>query len=87
MLGDMSDRWSVFQHKRQCQKAIKEEPQSRITWRHDSVLLAIYKSDKDRINEAMESRVETEVEDAIGFKSNLGKFTAPRAQSSQAPLL
>ena len=35
----------------------------------------------------MESRVETEVEDSIGFKSNLGKFTAPRAQSSQAPLL
>ena len=71
----------------QCQKAIKEEPQSRITWRHDSILLAIYKSVKDRIKEAMESRVETEVEDSIGFKSNLGKFTAPRAQSSQAPLL
>ena len=35
----------------------------------------------------MESRVETEVEDSIGFKSNLGKFTAPRAQSSQAHLL
>ena len=32
----------------------------------------------------MESRVETEVEDSIGFES---KFTAPRAQSSQAPLL
>ena len=47
---------------------------------------AIYKSVKDRIKEAMESRVETEVED-FGFKSNLGKFTAPRAQSSQAPLL
>ena len=31
--------------------------------------------------------METEVEDSIGFKSNLGKFTAPRAQSSQAPLL
>ena len=27
------------------------------------------------------------MEDSIGFKSNLGKFTAPRAQSSQAPLL
>ena len=26
------------------------------------------------------------MEDSIGFKSNLGKFTAPRAQSSQAPL-
>ena len=35
----------------------------------------------------MESRVETEVENSIGVKSNLGKFTAPRAQSSQAPLL
>ena len=31
--------------------------------------------------------METEVEDSIGFKSNLGKFTAPRAQSSQAPPL
>ena len=31
--------------------------------------------------------MEAEVEDSIGFKSNLGKFTAPRAQSSQAPLL
>ena len=27
------------------------------------------------------------MEDSIGFKSNPGKFTAPRAQSSQAPLL
>ena len=27
------------------------------------------------------------MEDPIGFKSNLGKFTAPRAQFSQAPLL
>ena len=40
-----------------------------------------------RIKEAMESRVETEVEDSIGFKSDLGKFTAPRAKSSQEPLL
>ena len=31
--------------------------------------------------------METDVEDSIGFKSNLGKFTAPRAQSSQSPLL
>ena len=72
---------------RQCQKAIKEEPQSRIICRHDSILLAIYNSIKDRIKEAMASRVETEVEDSIGVKSNQGKFTAPRAQSSQAPLL
>ena len=49
--------------------------------------MAIYKSVKDRIKEAMESRVEAQVEDSIGFKSSLGKFTAPRAQSSQAPLL
>ena len=35
----------------------------------------------------MESRGETEVEDSFGFKSNLGEFTAPRAQSTQAPLL
>ena len=35
----------------------------------------------------MESRVEAQVEDSIGFKSNLGKFTAHHAQSSQAPLL
>ena len=27
------------------------------------------------------------MEDSVGFKSNLGRFTAPRAQSSQAPLL
>ena len=69
----------------QCQKAIKEEPQSRITWRHDSILLAIHKGVKDRIKEAVKSRVETEVEDSIGFRYNLGKFTAPCAQSSQAP--
>ena len=31
--------------------------------------------------------MEIEEEDSIGFKSNLGKFTAPRAQSSEAPLL
>ena len=31
--------------------------------------------------------METEVEDSFGFKSNLGKFTAPGVQSSQAPLL
>ena len=71
----------------QCQKAVKEEPQSRITWRHDSILLAIYKRVKGRNKEALGSRVQTEVEDSIGFKSNLGKFTAPRAQSSQVPLL
>ena len=71
----------------QCQKAIKKEPQSRITWQHDSILLAIYKGVKDRIKEAMESRVEAKVEHSTGFKSNLGKFTAPCVQSSQAPLL
>ena len=49
--------------------------------------MAIYKSVKDQIKEATESRVETEVEDSICFKSNLGKITAPHAQSSQAPLL
>ena len=58
-----------------------------ITWRHDSILLAVYKSVKDRIKEAMESRVETEVEASVGFKSNLGKFTAPRAQSSSTDAL
>ena len=52
-----------------------------------SCWLAIYKSVKDRIKEAMESRLETEVEDSIGFKFSLSKFTAPFAQSSQAPLL
>ena len=31
--------------------------------------------------------MEIEVEDSIGFKTNLSKFTAPRAQSSHAPLL
>ena len=58
----------------QCQKAIKEEPQGRIAWRHDSVL-AIYKGVKDRIKEATESGRKAQVEDSIGFKSNLGKFT------------
>jgi hypothetical protein len=42
-------------------------PQSHIIWRHHSILLAIYKSVKDRIKEATESRVETEVEDSIGL--------------------
>ena len=41
-----------------CQKAMKEEPQSRIMWRHDFILLAIYKGVKDRIKEAVESRGE-----------------------------
>ena len=41
----------------------------------------------DQGSNGPESTVETEEEDSIGFKSNLGKFTAPRAQSSQAPLL
>ena len=71
----------------QSQNAVKEEPQSRITWRHDSILLAIYKCVKDRIKEAVQSRVDARVEDSIGFKSNLGKFTAARDQSSQAPVL
>ena len=31
--------------------------------------------------------MDTEVADFISFKSNLGNFTAPRAQSSQLPLL
>ena len=31
--------------------------------------------------------METEVEDSNGFKSNLCKFTAPRAQSFHSPLL
>ena len=35
----------------------------------------------------MESRVEAQVEDSIGFESNLGNLTALRAQSSQMPLL
>ena len=75
----------------QCQKAMKEEPQSRITLQHDSIVLAIYKGVEDRIKEAVvssvEAQVETQVEDSIGVKSNLGTLTAARAQSSQAPLL
>ena len=31
--------------------------------------------------------MEAQGEDSTGFKSNRGKFTAPRAQSSQAPSL
>ena len=41
----------------QCQKAVKEEPQSRITWRHDSIWVATCKGVKDQIKEATESRV------------------------------
>ena len=43
----------------------------------------LYKSVKDWIKQAVESRVEDQMEDSIGFKSNLSKFPAPRAQSSQ----
>ena len=50
---------------RQCQKAVKEKSQSFIMWRHDSSLLAIHKSVKERIKEAAESRVEAQVEDSI----------------------
>merc|ERR1712167_469188 len=35
-----------------CWIALKEEPQSRITWRHDSILLAIFRGVMDRIQEA-----------------------------------
>ena len=70
----------------QCQTAMKEEPQSRITWCHGSVVLAIYKGVKDRIEEQMESRVEVRMEGSIGFKSNLGKSAAACAQSSQSAL-
>ena len=57
--------WSLLHILCLCQKASKEESQSRITWRDDSVLLAIYKSVKDQIKEAMESRVEAEAEDSM----------------------
>ena len=72
---EIHGRFAAFQHRKKT-NALRHQ------W-----LECIYKSVKDRIKEATESMVETEVEDSVGFKSNLGKFTAPRAQSSQAPLL
>ena len=51
------------------------------------MLLAIYKSVKARIKEALESMVQTKVEDSVGFEFNPGKFIAPRTLSSQAPSL
>ena len=32
----------------QCLKVMKEEPQDRITWQHDSILLAVYEGVTDR---------------------------------------
>ena len=57
----------------QCQKAIKEELQSLITWQHYSILLAMHKRVKYRIKEAMESRGEARMEDSIRFRSDLGR--------------
>lgn len=58
-----------------CQRAIKE-PHSRITWRHDSVLLAIYRGVLDRLEEAGNARKETKEEGPVTehvFKSECGK--------------
>jgi len=55
----------------------------RITWRHDSILLAIYRGVLDRIQEAMKAK--GEVATAIHFKSSSGnEFTALH---KQAPLV
>ena len=51
----------------QFQKAVKEELQSRITWRHDSALLAVYKGFKDQIKQAVEPRVEARMKDSTSF--------------------
>ena len=45
-----------------CWKALREEPQSRITWRHDSILLAIFRGVMDRIQEA---NAQSRQEDAL----------------------
>ena len=56
----------------------------RITWRHDSILLAIYRGVLDRIQEAMKAKGEVATA-AIHFKSSSGnEFTALH---KQAPLV
>ena len=54
-------------------KAIKEEPQSRITWRHDSVLLAIYRGVLDAIEEAGKGEDVAVSEEVVSFKTASGK--------------
>ena len=56
-----------------CVKAIKEEPQSRITWRHDSVLLAIYRGVLDAIEEAGKGEDVAVSEEVVSFKTASGK--------------
>ena len=70
-----------------CECRIKEEPQSRITWRHDSVLLAIFKAVLavvNRFKNATQKSKRTLAQSqpaAIMFKSEKGtKYTAARAQ-------
>ena len=74
-----------------CERAHKEEPQNRIAWRHDSILLAIYHATMDRIKEINQvtSQSTDEVKTfrnplaAIGFKSENGstfKVPGPKAK-------
>ena len=69
-----------------CEKAHAEVPQNRITWRHDSILFAIYHAVMDRIKEVNEATSQpiSEVKTfhnplaAIGFKSEKGNvFKVP----------
>ena len=56
-----------------CVKAIKEAPQSRITWRHDSVLLAIYRGVMDAIEEAGKDEDVGVSAATVTFKTDSGK--------------
>ena len=54
-----------------CCKAIAEKPQSRITWRHDSTLLTIYRGITERVEAAMKAGKKCKVDaDPIQFKSH-----------------
>ena len=70
-----------------CQSAVHKRPESRITWRYDSILLAICTCIVDRIQEVSESERKPQYEVPIGFKSTSSKFTASCARPSQATLL
>jgi hypothetical protein len=63
-----------------CVKAHQETPQNRIKWRHDSILLAIYRAVQSRIDESKEIEKDV-VTQASQFRSSLGKqFTVPHPE-------
>ena len=68
-----------------CEHCLKEKPQSRITWRHDSVLFAIFRSVLSVVSRFKKARAEgklkgsTETAGAISFKSESNTvWAAPR---------